>query len=81
MALGASFISLIPKKEGAISLKDLRAISLIGSIYKILDKALANRSRRVLPEVISDIKGAFVYGCQILDNVLIVNECIDSRYK
>lgn len=28
--LGASFIALIPKKDGAISIKDNRPISLIG---------------------------------------------------
>lgn len=33
--LGASFISLIPKKVGSFSLKDFRPISLIGSIFKI----------------------------------------------
>lgn len=41
--LRASFIVLITKKEGVLSLKDFRPISLIGSIYKILAKVLANR--------------------------------------
>ena len=79
--LGVSFIALIPKKEGAISLRDFRPISLIGSLYKILAKVLANWLRRVLPEVISDFQGAFVDGRQILDTVLIAHECMDSRFK
>ena len=60
--LVASFIALIPKKEGAISIKDYRPISLIRSLYKILAKVLANRLRLVLPEIISDFQGAFVEG-------------------
>lgn len=39
--MGASFIALIPK-EGAISIKDFCPISLIGNLYKILGKVLAN---------------------------------------
>ena len=53
--LGASFIALIPKKDGAICIKDFRPISLIGSLYKILSKVLANRIRQVLPNIISSI--------------------------
>lgn len=62
--LGTTFIALIPKKEGVISIKDFRPISLIGSIYKILDKVLANRLK-VLPEITLEKQGAFVDGHQI----------------
>lgn len=55
--LGASFIALIPKKDGAILVKDYQPISLIGGLYKILANVLANRLPRVLPEIISDIQG------------------------
>ena len=39
---------LIPKKEGAEDLRDFRSISLVGSVYKLLAKVLANRLKLVM---------------------------------
>lgn len=62
---------LLILKRGAMSIKDFRPISLIGSLYKILAKVLANRLSKVLNEVISKTQSTIVDGCQILDNTLI----------
>ena len=35
-SLNASFLSLIPKKNNAIDVKDFWPISLVGSVYKLL---------------------------------------------
>ena len=53
----------------------------MGSIYKILAKILANRLKVVLDQLISESQNSFVGGRQILDSVLIANECVDSRMK
>ena len=78
-SLNSTFLLLIPKKEGTEDLKDFRPISLVGSVYKLLAKVLANRLKTVMGEVTSDSQHAFVHGRQILDVVLIANEALDSR--
>lgn len=78
---GASFIVTIPKKIGAQGIKDYCRISLIGSIYKIVSKVCACKIQKVLPSIISKSQVAFVCGRQILDGVLVANECLHLRHK
>ena len=46
-SLNVSFLALIPKKSDAMEVKDFHPISLVGGMYKIISKVLANRLRRV----------------------------------
>ena len=79
--MNAIFLVLVPKKGGAKDLKDFRSISLVGSLYKLLAKMLANRIKIVMGKVITESSNAFVDGRHILDAVLIANKVVDSRLK
>ncbi|GAU50699.1 hypothetical protein TSUD_367350 [Trifolium subterraneum] len=76
-----TFIALIPKIDSPQRFNDFRPISLVGSLYKILAKVLANRLRCVIGSVISESQTAFVKDRQILDGILIANEAVDEARK
>ena len=80
-SFNTTFLVLIPKKGGAEDLGDFRPISLLGGLYKLLAKVLANRLKKVIGKVVSSNQNAFVMGRQILDASLIANEVIDSWRK
>ena len=61
-SLNATFLVLIPKKCNVKDFKVLRPTSLVGGLYKILTKVLANRIKRVMSLIISQAQNAFVKG-------------------
>ncbi|GKD46513.1 RNA-directed DNA polymerase, eukaryota, reverse transcriptase zinc-binding domain protein, partial [Tanacetum coccineum] len=72
----SAFIALIPKTPDANMVKDFRPISLIGSLYKIIAKILANHLVVVLGDIVNDVQSAFVADRQILDGPFISNELL-----
>ena len=51
--INSTFIAVIPKIDNPQRLNDFRPIALVGCLYKILAKLLANRLRQVIGTVIS----------------------------
>jgi len=79
--INSTFIALIPKVDSPQKLNDFRPIALVGCMYKILSKVLANRLRMIIGRVVSDTQIAFVKERQILDGILIANEVVDEAQK
>ena len=76
--LNDTFITLIPKTKRPNSVGDFRPISLVGSMYKIVSKMLANRLKKVMNTVIGEFQMAFVKGRQITDSFVIAEEIINK---
>ena len=71
-------ISLIPKSEKDITfLENWRPISLLNVDYKIATKAIANRLKRVLPNIINNSQTGFLKGRYIGENIRILFELLD----
>lgn len=47
-AINTTWVTLIPKLEGAAKVSKYRPISMVGSIYKVISKVMALRLRKVL---------------------------------
>ena len=62
-------------------LKNFRPISLVGRLYKLLAKVLANRLKRVMGRLVNSAHNAFIGGRQLLDAFLIANAVIESMVK
>lgn len=60
-SLNSTFIVFVHKKEGPLD-SDFRPISLVGSLYKLIAKLLANRLKKVVGQVVNKAQSAFVAG-------------------
>ncbi|KAK7268946.1 hypothetical protein RIF29_21657 [Crotalaria pallida] len=72
-----TWVTLIPKIDGACELKHFRPISMVGCIYKVIAKILSNRLKKVLPNLIGETQSTFIGERQILDGALIANEVVN----
>nr|GFA24679.1 RNA-directed DNA polymerase, eukaryota [Tanacetum cinerariifolium] len=72
--LGSDFCGAV---NDAKFVNDFLPISLIGCMYKVVTKVLANRLVSVIGDHVSDSQTAFVAGRQILDGPFILDEILN----
>lgn len=71
-------MSLLPKKDGAVDIKDFRPVSLAHGAIKFFDKVLSSRLAVELPFLVENHQSAFVKGRSIHDNFMLV-QCTAQR--
>ena len=78
-------IKLLPKVPSPSSFAQWRPISLMGGMYKIFAKVMANRLHKVLPSIIHNSQYGFLAKRDILHNILNVQMVIiyakESKHK
>jgi hypothetical protein len=79
--LNYAMLILIPKEEGAKSLKKFRPISLINCSFKIFAKALNNMLEKICVRLLAPNQTTFVKGRFILESVISAHEIIQWAVK
>ena len=76
-----TFITLIPKIQGACNFNQFRPISLCNVCYKVISKILVNRIRPLLNRLIDPAQVAFVPDRWITENLVAAQEIVHSFGK
>jgi hypothetical protein len=79
--LNAAYITLIPKKVGAVLAKDFRPISLVHNFAKLVTKILANRLAPLLDSMVATNQSAFTKGRCIHDNFILVQQTVKVLHR
>uniref|UniRef100_A0A803LHK0 CCHC-type domain-containing protein n=1 Tax=Chenopodium quinoa TaxID=63459 RepID=A0A803LHK0_CHEQI len=73
-AINDSYISLIPKFDCPMTMKDFRPIGLCNSIYKLITKCISNRLKPIMDDLISPFQSSFIPNRSIEENIIIIKE-------
>jgi hypothetical protein len=74
--LNYGMVTLLPKVDNTIDMKNFRPICLLNVCYKIITKVLNNRLASCITKVISDSQYGFIKGRYIMDGVVSLNEIL-----
>lgn len=74
--LNQTYITLIPKVQGACNFAKFRPISLCNFRYKVITKILVARLRPLLRKLIDLAQVAFIPNRNITENVVLAQEVV-----
>lgn len=72
----STIITLIPKIKNPSNVKDYIPISLCNVLYKVVARAITNRLKNTLRNIIDPFQSAFIPDRAITDNILLGFECM-----
>lgn len=61
-SINTIWVSLVPKVNNPTKIEELRPISAVGCLYKIVSKVIANRLKTIIAKVISKTQTGFIQG-------------------
>ena len=76
--MNETFITLIPKVQGAYNFGHFRLISLCNFCYKVISRILVARLRPLLDKLIDSTQVAFAPNRNIAEDVLLAQEIVHS---
>ena len=76
--LNHTYITLIPKVQGAYNFNQFRPISLYNICYKVISKILISRLRPLLKKMIDSTQVAFIPNRNIAENIILVQEIVHN---
>ena len=76
-----TLIVLIPKVEHQEQISHFRRISLCNMGYKVVTKTITNRLKEIMGKLITPNQSSFVPGRQIMDNIIIYQEVLNSMRR
>jgi hypothetical protein len=79
--LSSVYITLIPKMDGAELVTDFRPISLIQSVAMMITMILANCLDVRIHGMVTPNQSAFIKGCSIQDNFMLVQQTAKFLYQ
>ena len=68
----SAFLALIPKEKGESDFSRFFPIPLCNAGYKLVSKIIANRLKKIMPNIILENQGGFIKGRHILHNIVLV---------
>lgn len=77
-SLNHTYITFFPKVKSAVSVIKFRPITICKILYKLIFEVLANRLKRMLPQIISESQSAFQANKSIFANISVDFETLKS---
>jgi hypothetical protein len=79
--LNFAMLTLIPKVEDAVEMKNFRPISLLNYSFKIFIKVITIRLERICQQLVAKEQSLFIRGRFILESVVVAHEVVHAIHK
>jgi hypothetical protein len=79
--LNFGLVTLLPKVDNPIDMRNFRKICLLNVCYKIITKVLTNRLASCITKVVSSYQYEFIKERYIMDGVVSLNEILHEVWK